>query len=214
MEGLLNFPIAEQQKTTPLTDSPPMNFSEQRQNMQAGARESSLANPLHQQLEIEIEEAVPKELKTPYLRVVTAGMRVMFDPKTTKLMQERLIQGSNIVEAVASGIADLLALLHNESRRQMSIPAAMLAAFTLMAQALDFAEKAGKVQVTKELIAQCTQATWKAATEKFGITQEKINAVIAQSQGQAQSEKASEENVLGIEAMQNPPVSQQHPSEV
>jgi hypothetical protein len=142
-----------------------------------------LQDPILKQIEKGIEAAVPKELKSAYLRIITSGMKIMFSKETSKFMDERLEKSGDIVQAVSEGIADMLVLIYNESKRTMSIPAAMLAAFTLMAQALDFAEKTGKAEVTPELIDQCTEATWQAVTAKFGISKEQVDQVIAQSQG-------------------------------
>ncbi len=101
-------------------------------------------DPILKQIEDGIEAAVPKELKTAYLRVMAAGMKIMFSKETSKFMEERLENVDDVPKAVAEGIADLLLLVYNESKRTMSIPAAMLAAFSLMSQALDYAEKIGK----------------------------------------------------------------------
>lgn len=138
-------------------------------------------NPILKQIEDGIEASVPAELKKQYMTVVVAGMKVMYSKNTSKFLEQRLNESGDIVKAVSNGIADLLILIFNESGRKMSIPAAMLAAFTLMANALDFAEKAGKVEITPELVTQCTEATWQAATSRFGITKDKIDQVVAQS---------------------------------
>ena len=172
MPGILN-----NQENEPYVDNTNLEKTEG-----ATFQENTIKNPLLQKIVDGIEVSVPKNLKEDYLRVVTAGMRVMFDKKTFNLMRQRFSQAQNIPEAVSTGIADLLALLYNESKKQMSIPASIFGAFILMVQALDFMEKAGQMQVTNTIIDQCTDATWKAVTEKFGMSQEKINSVIAQSQ--------------------------------
>tara|TARA_R110000868_G_scaffold198965_8_gene445564 strand:+ start:196 stop:717 length:522 start_codon:yes stop_codon:yes gene_type:complete len=149
----------------------------------AAPENAGVSDQILKQIQNGVEAAVPKELKQDYMRVVAAGMRLMYDQKTSKFMDERMSQSEDAPTAVAKGISDLLLLLYNESGKKMSIPAAMLAAFYLMAEALDYAEKVGKVEVTNEVVDQCTEATWKAVTERFGITKDKIDQVIAQSQG-------------------------------
>lgn len=186
MAGLLN---AEQEQS----QEPEM--LEEKVAPESAKSEQGMQDPALKQIEQGIEAAVPKELKKAYMQVLVAGMKVMFSQNTSKFMEQRLANAQDPVQAVSTGIADLLMLIYNESKRTMSIPAAMLAAFSLMAQALDYAEKIGAIQVTPELIEQCTEATWQAATAKFGITKDKIDQVIAQSQqgGQQEEPEQSEE---------------------
>lgn len=189
MAGLLNA-----QKEQPEENAQkPMPEQKDTQKAQPSAG-SDLQDPILKRIEQGIEQAVPKELKKAYMAVVVSGMKIMFSKETSQFMDQRMQQSGDIVQAVSTGIADLLMLIYGESNRKMSIPAAMLAAFTLMAQALDYAEKVGAVEVTPELIDQCTEATWQAATTKFGITKDKIDQVIAESQGgQPQAEQPPQE---------------------
>ena len=148
------------------------------------------SDPIINQIEQGIEAKVPPEMKKAYMAVVVAGMKVMFDPKTSKFIAERLGASDDIVNNVATGIADLIMLIYNESKRTMSIPAAMLAAITLMCKALDYAEKTMGVKVDSQMAAACTKATTTACMNKFGITQDKIDQAIAQQGGNAQPAQA------------------------
>ena len=141
------------------------------------------SDPILSQIEQGIEAKVPPEMKKAYMAVVVAGMKVMFDAKTSKFMEQRLSASDDIVTNVANGIADLIMLIYNESKRTMSIPAAMLAAITLMCKALDYAEKTMGVKVDQQMAAACTKATTTACMNKFGITQDKIDQAIAQQGG-------------------------------
>lgn len=158
---------------------------------QASADGQNLTDPILKQIEQGIEAKIPPELKQGYMQVVAAGMRVMFDPQTAKFTQQRLDAGGDPVQGVAQAISDLLVLLYHESKKQMSIPAAMLAAITLMCQALDVAEKIGKIQVTKELVAQCVKATTAMCMQKFGIGQEQIQQALANRGQQAPADAAT-----------------------
>lgn len=143
-------------------------------------------DPTLQKIQDGVEAKLPPELKQPYLQVVVAGMRVMFDPATHGLMVERLNQGEDISKSIAFGIAALIGQIYIQSGKKMSIPAAMAASITLMCQALDFAEKSKGLQITPELAATCAQATTRAAMAKFGIGQQQIDqAVETNKQGAA-----------------------------
>lgn len=144
---------------------------------------SKFNDPMLQKVADGIDAKVPKELQQAYLQVVVSGMKVMFDPRTTKMMQQALSASPDMVKNVSTGIASLLVILYKESNKQMSVPAAMLAAIVLMCHALDYAEQTMGLKITPDLIAQCTHATQMAALAKFGIGQQQINQVVAAHQG-------------------------------
>lgn len=129
-----------------------------------------VVDPLLRQAQAGIEAKIPAELKPEYLRIIIAGLKVMFMPQTEHLMAEKFkAAGNNLVPAVADGISDLMLIIYKQSGRRASIPAMAPAAVVLMFHALDFAEQALHVQVTKDMIAECTQATIGAFFRKFRL---------------------------------------------
>lgn len=140
--------------------------------------ENKISDPILQKIQKQIEAKVPPDLKKDYLAVVVAGMKVMFSPETSNLLMDRLKASDDVVKNVSSGIADLLALLYQESGQKMSVPAAMFAAIVLMCQALDVAEKTMGIQITPDMAAACAEATAKASMAKFGIDDQKVQQTL------------------------------------
>lgn len=152
---------------------------------QTAATGDNLQDPILQQIEQGVEDSVPPEMKATYQGAMVAGMTIMFSKETSNLLTEQLARGGDIVQNVAEGIAGLIALVYNEGKlTEKDIPALCMAAIPLMCQALDYASATGAVEVTEELVAECTKATTMATMEKFGITRDQVGQVIAAGQQQ------------------------------
>lgn len=139
-------------------------------------------NPLLQKTEAGIEAKIQPENKQAYMRIITAGLKVMFDQKTHQMMLDQLKASDDIVKNVAEGIAGLMAILYKESKEKMPLQAAIPASIVLMTKALDFVERTMGVEITPDLLAQCTQATSEAVLTKFGITPDMVKEAVAKSQ--------------------------------
>ena len=122
-----------------------------------------------------------------YQRIVAAGMKVMFSQATHALMVKALQSGPDPSQAVGSGIANLIAVLFKESNQTMPLKEAIPASVTLMAHALDYAEKTMGLQVTSELIADCTQTTVQFIMQRFGISKGRLNTMVANAHSMSQN---------------------------
>jgi hypothetical protein len=150
-------------------------------------QDTDIEDPILKQIEDQIEAAVPQEAKKAYQACVIAGMRVMYDEATNRMMDDQLQQSDDIVKNVAEGIAKLVMILYSESKQSLPVPVLALASITLMAQALDYGEKKFGFEITPELVAECTKATTFAVLGAFGIDQGQIDAQMAKAQqGQAE----------------------------
>lgn len=160
---------------------------------QQGAGEQ-IDDPILKQIEQNIEQQVPPELRNGYNSIMLAGMDIMFSKETANLMNQQIESNPDIVQAVSEGIANLMMLIYSESQGKMEIPAAGLASIALMAQALDYWEKAYGGTVTPEIVNEATKATMAKTLEKFGITQDQVQQVIAAG------EQAGAGTDMGVEA--------------
>ena len=140
----------------------------------------SISDPMLQKIVDGVRAKIPPNLQTAYMQVLTAGKKVMYSPQTSKLMMKRIKMPGDIFHNVTLGITNLIALISNESKGQMSLPAAVLASTELMCDMLDVAEKTIGTKMTPELVANCTHATTMSILQRFGIDQNKINQVIKQ----------------------------------
>jgi len=142
-----------------------------------------VSDPLLKKIEAGIEAKVPPELKKEYLKVIVSGMKIMYDEKTSEQMIKMINEGNDVTGNIARGIALLVGMIYQQSGKKMSIPAGCMAAIVLMTQALEFASKTKGIEITPDLVAECTQKTSRAVMAKFGIGQEQID--MATKAGQA-----------------------------
>jgi hypothetical protein len=148
-----------------------------------------VSDPILKQIEDGVEAKVPEPLKQMYQSVVTAGMAVMFSKQTHDLMQKRLTAKPDLVEAVSSAVADLVAGVYNQVAPKLGTPekqkfpaAAAMASTVLMCQMLDYAEKTMGAKVTPEMAGNCAQVTSRAVLAKFGIGQQQIVGAVQAGQ--------------------------------
>lgn len=135
-------------------------------------------NPLLQQTQQGILQKIKPELKAPLERTVAAGLQVMY-AKPEVLIQQ-LSKSPDFAHSVGEGAAKLVGVLFSQSKNTMPINIAVPAATFFMCEGLDFLEKAGKVQVTSELLAEATQDMSASVLQLFGVTQDKMKQAMAQ----------------------------------
>lgn len=150
---------------------------------------STLSDPILQQIERQIDAKVPPQLKRQYDAIVTAGMAILYNKKTEQFIQQRMQASPDMVKNVSKGVADLIMMVFQNSGQMKNVKAkneffqaSMLACVTLMCQVLDLTEKLGVLQVTTDLVDQCTQATYNETMAHFGITPEMVKAEMSKAQ--------------------------------
>lgn len=155
----------------------------------APASGQQLSDPILQQIEQNLESQVPPQLKKQYLAIVVAGMSILYNEKTAQFIKQRMQASPDMVQNVSKGVADLILMVFqnsgqdkNKAQTQAFFDAAMLACITLMCQVLDMAEKLGALEVTSELVGKCTEATYKATMQNFGVTPEMVRAEMSKAQ--------------------------------
>ena len=139
-------------------------------------------NPLLQQTEQAILQKIKPELKLPLERTVAAGLQVMYGKP--ELLIQQLSKSEDFAHNVGEGAAKLVGVLYGQSKKTMPVSIAVPAATIFMCEGLDFLEKAGKVKVTPELLAEATQDMGASVLQLFGITQDKMREALAQKGAQ------------------------------
>lgn len=175
---------AQQGQPAPAQEASPVDKS------QAGPE--TLNDPVLKQIEQGIEEKIPPDLKDAYLAIVVSGMQVMFSKETSELLDKTLSMQGDMVSNIAQGIAKLLTLVYNESKKSvpeggeggMDVRMAVPAGITLMCQALDYAEQTKGVEITPEMAAEATKQTMMATLKAFGISEDQVNQTIQAGQQQ------------------------------
>ena len=179
-----------------------MSFVERQLGQQGGVPPEQPAQPGQQQgpedagavieqMRSEWMAKTPDNRKDAVERLVLAGQKVMFDPKTHDgiMKQFETIEGQNDTHRIAMGVGGLMKLLADKSKGPLPVPALVPAAAILSLDALEFLGEAGMVEVTVETAKQVVLDTGAVMSEKLGVgTPEKLGEVetmMSQTAGQA-----------------------------
>lgn len=121
-----------------------------------------------------IEAKIPPNLQEDTQKMVVAGMKIMFDAQTHQMMMKQINQSGDITDNVAKGIGALMSIIFRSSKGAPPIDAAVPASILLMVEALDYLAQTGKIQITPDIVAQCTKTLMAYMMQKLGLTPEKI----------------------------------------
>lgn len=117
----------------------------------------------------------PEDLKA-YKRIVIAGMKIMFDPKTHQLVAATIDKEDPINGAI-QGVQSLMTTLFKQSRGSMPPVPAITASVTLLCNALGFMEKSGMItQLSNEQAAEAVKTLTDNLMAKAGLTSDKIES--------------------------------------
>lgn len=163
-------------------------------------------NPTLQQIEQEVQSKVPQDMQNAFQRIVTGGLKIMYDPKTHEMVSNQLNQEGDPSDVAGEGVAKLIGLLYKESKGTMPIKAAIPAAQILLCEGLDFMEKAGRIELNNDTIAKATQDMIGYLLQLFGFKQEQI-AEYMKAGAQQQGQGATEQPPQGAETPQAAPAS-------
>jgi hypothetical protein len=142
-------------------------------------------NPLLEKTKQETLAQKP-QLRKPIEKTVEAGKKVMYDEKTRDMAVQQLSAGSD-PESIGSAVAKLAVILLNQAKGAMPMEVLIPASTILLCEALQFLEDAGSVEVTPDLLAECTMAMTSALLQALGATPEQIQGYIDKARGGQQA---------------------------
>lgn len=116
---------------------------------------------------------IPANLKNAYDRIILAGMKVMFDPKTHDLMLKSLNGPGPIDQKLGKGVADLMGILFEQSNKTMPPQLIIPAGIELLAHAVDFLRKSGQ-DVTDEQFGSAVQLMMQTLLSGAGVNMDKL----------------------------------------
>lgn len=143
------------------------------------------SNEMLAQAEQGIIAKVPPELKQGLDKVLHAGMTIMYSPKLAEQRNQRIAATTDPVKDAAEGSARMVSNLYQQSGKKLPVPLIVPAAMVFGFEWLDLLAKAGKAEVTPDMIAQTTQAIADAVLPLMGITKDKLAGMVAKAQGAA-----------------------------
>jgi len=125
-----------------------------------------------------LRENVPPPMREAYDKLVTAGMKIMFDKSTHHLMQEQMQAEGPIDDRLAEGVASLMAMMLKNSKgafpQQLIIPAGI----ELMLHAADFAAQAAGERIDAETMGSAIQKFVFKLFEGAGVKPDMLMASI------------------------------------
>lgn len=149
-------------------------------------------NPLLEQTRQQILASVkPQQLTQSIEKVVEAGKKILYSPKTRDLILQELQSDGNIEDIIGSGVAKLTGLVYQEYKKTLPMEVLMPVNMLLMLEVMDFLEQGGKLEVNNDTLAQTTQATASAMLQLLGITPEKLQEYTQQAQGAQPAQQPS-----------------------
>lgn len=149
------------------------------------------ANQMLQQAEEGIQAKVPQNLQDGLSRVVHAGLTIMYSPQLAKQRNERIAATTDPAKEAGEGSARMMLNLYEQSGKKMPTDLIVPAAMILAMEYLDLVSKAGKAEITPDLIANATEAVGDSAMRLMGISKDQIASLVAKSQGGAQGQQAA-----------------------
>lgn len=141
-------------------------------------------NQMLEQAEQGIQSKIPAAQQDAFSRIVHAGLTIMYSPQLAQQRNQRMASVTDPVKDAATGAERMMSNLYQQSGKKMPPALIVPAALVLAYEWLDLLAKAGKAQITPDLIAQATQAVSQQVLALMGLTPDKIAALKAQA-GQA-----------------------------
>lgn len=126
-------------------------------------------NTLIKQAEQQIEQRLKAGMREPVMKLVVAGMKVAMKGGPDSPLA-KLKQSENVLEDCVKGAVGLVNTLRRAAKGAAPVSALVPAAMILALQALDFAERAGVIKVTKEVLDQATELFTETILPAMGVS--------------------------------------------
>ena len=137
-------------------------------------------------IEQQTQAKIPQQYQQSYQRAIAAGVHIMYSPKGLGLMKKQFTKPGDPAFNIGEGVAKLIGIMYEQSKRTMPVQIAVPAAMFFMSEALDFLAKSGQIKLTPDFIAQTAKETGSSVLQLFGVTPDKLQALVAKHGGQPQ----------------------------
>jgi len=143
-------------------------------------KQNTPMSPVLTKIMNDLSAKVSPEGKEQYKKVVMAGSKIMFDPKTHGQME--LVKNpksrTNPTDTIAKGIAGLMWLMFLQSKKQIGFEPLIMGGLTLMCEAIDFADRGLGIKFDEEMISDTSRMVVETMFAKMGITPEDLHEAI------------------------------------
>lgn len=117
------------------------------------------SNPMLAQAEQGIQAKIPQDKQADFQKVIQAGLTIMYSPKLEQQRNANLANSKDPISDASQGASRLILNLYQQSGKKLTPDLLIPAAIIFALEYLDLVAKAGKTQITPDMIAQVTQAT-------------------------------------------------------
>lgn len=146
-----------------------------------------------------IEASVPEQYRKTFHAIVTNGMKLMWSDETHQNMkayiQSSIQSAEDVPFAVAKGLRGVIRIILDASPAKKDDPndpfyaASYPAALVLMCDALEYVEKAKRIPVDEEMIANSTKAVVAELNNFYGIHKEQLQAAMGAAKQKAEGDQ-------------------------
>jgi hypothetical protein len=151
-------------------------------NAEKSADTAAPQDNILKQAESRVETQLDPKVKPDYDRIVTAGMRIALAKGPNGILAS-LKSSRNPLNDCATGAVALAVAVFKESRGTAPLKALIPAMYTLMFQGLDFAQRAGLLQVDAQALSQATHIATNVLFKQLGITPQMLQTAAQKVHG-------------------------------
>ncbi len=127
---------------------------------------------------------LPPELKKAYERVLQAGIKLMFDPRTRAETMQMIAAPGDPVQKIAQGVGSVMVVLFEQSNGTMPQQIIIPVAVELVMHVVEVVREAG-AEISNEQVGAATEQTINFIMQKFGIDPNQLESM-AKQQAQPQ----------------------------
>lgn len=127
-----------------------------------------------------ITAKVPPDMRDAFDRLVLAGTRLMYADETEGMLRKQMDDGTP-PQAAGRGAAKLLGILMTKLKGTPPKKVMPYVGIVLTCEALDFMEKAGRVKVTPEIVAQAVKEFGPTFLQLLGVSSAKLQQLMGDS---------------------------------
>lgn len=124
---------------------------------------------------------LPPELKKAYERVLQAGIKLMFDPRTREQTMQMIASPGDPVQKIAQGVGSVMLALYQQSNGTMPQQIIIPVALELVMHVVEVVREAG-AEVTDAQVGDAMEQTINFIAQKFGIDPNQIEQMASGKQ--------------------------------
>lgn len=145
---------------------------------------------------------LPDELRDAYVRVVDAGLKLMFDPQTRDQTIAFMEGPGEPAQKLGEGVAAVMALLFKESNQTMPPQLVIPCGYELLLHAADVAKKGG-MELDNNTVAEAAAIMVESVMKHFGVDPETGKMLSGGQEEGAEPEPMEQAEAAGVEQQED-----------